>query len=153
MFGGDVTNKLLDQNSLANARPAEQADLAAGREGGEQVDDLETGDKLVLADGLLVKRGGRATDGPCIGGLNRLSLVVDGLAEQVEQPPERGRPDRDGNRLAAVGRAISADEAVGGRHRNAPDEVVAQVLRGLDDEIDIPICVVGLNLDGVVEFW
>ncbi len=42
VFGGDVTDQLLDQHGLANARAAEQADLTAAGVGGQQVDDLAT---------------------------------------------------------------------------------------------------------------
>ena len=42
---GDVVDQLLDEHGLADARAAEQADLAALGVGREQVDDLDAGDR------------------------------------------------------------------------------------------------------------
>ena len=42
---GDVVDQLLDEHRLADARAAEQADLAALGVGREQVDDLDAGDE------------------------------------------------------------------------------------------------------------
>ena len=42
---GDVVDQFLDQHRLAHAGAAEQADLAAARIGGDQVDDLDAGDE------------------------------------------------------------------------------------------------------------
>ena len=43
---GDVVDQLLNEHRLADARAAEQADLAALGVGGEQVDDLDAGDRI-----------------------------------------------------------------------------------------------------------
>src|SRR5690606_14946356 len=63
-FASDVRNQLLDDDRLANAGPAVQADLTTADERGDQVDDLDAG----LEDGrsrlLLFERRRLAVDAP-----------------------------------------------------------------------------------------
>ena len=63
VLGGDVADQLLDDDRLADARPAEDADLAAALERRDEVDDLDAGlEDLRL--GLHLVEGGRiAVDG------------------------------------------------------------------------------------------
>ena len=94
MVGGDAVDELQDDHRLAHAGAAEQADLAALDVGSQQVDDLDAGLED-LGGGLQLLEGGSGTvDGPPlhVGG-QRLALV-DGLAQQVEQPAQSGLADR-----------------------------------------------------------
>ena len=91
---GDVADQLLDQDGLADAGAAEQADLAALRVGGEQVDDLDPGLEDLLGRGEVLDLGRRPVDRPALLALDRAALV-DRLAEQVEDAAER-RPCRPG---------------------------------------------------------
>ena len=59
---GDVVDQLLDEHRLADARAAEQADLAALGVGREQVDDLDAGDQN-LRFGRLLDIGRASADG------------------------------------------------------------------------------------------
>ena len=66
VFGGDVGDQFLDQNGLAEARAAEQADLTALEERGQQVDDFEAGFEHFLRAALVGEGGGRAMDRPVL---------------------------------------------------------------------------------------
>ena len=76
--------------------------------------------------------GRRAVDRPALLVLD-LAGVVDRLAEQVEDPPERPVADRDRDRPAGVDHLVAALQAVGGVHRDRADAVVAEVLLDLAD--------------------
>src|SRR3954469_19021401 len=92
---GDVADQLLDEHGLADARAAEQADLAATRVGREQVDDLDAGDED-RGFGRLVDEGrGRGVDRGEHVRTDRAALV-DRLADDVENAAERLRADRHG---------------------------------------------------------
>ena len=73
-------------------------------------------------------------DRPALLDLDRLALV-DRLAEQVEDAPERDVADRHGDRAAGVEDLHAAREAVGGVHGDRADAVVAEVLLHLADEV------------------
>ena len=98
---GDVADQLLDQDRLADAGAAEQADLAALGVGSQQVDDLDAGLQDLLGRGEVLDLGGLAVDRPVVVGLD-VAALVDRLAEQVEDATERGLADRDLDRPAGV---------------------------------------------------
>ena len=56
---------------------------------------------------------------------------VDRLAEQVEDPPERHRADRDRDRAAGVDHLGAAGKTVGRVHRDGAHAVVAELLLDL----------------------
>ncbi len=131
---GDVVDQLHDRHGLADSGAAEEADLAALDVGGDQVDHLDPG--LEDLDGRReVAEGGRvAVDRPALdvraGGL----LVVDGGADHVPDPAERGVAHGDRDRLAGVDDVDAAGEPVGRVHRDGANAVVAQVLLHLGHE-------------------
>ena len=64
----------------------------------------------------------------------QLLAEVDRLAEQVEDPPQRGLADGDRDRGAGVDHLHAACEAVGDVHRHRPHAVIAEVLLDLAHE-------------------
>ena len=72
-------------------------------------------------------------DRPALVDLDLVALV-DGLAEQVEDAPERHVADRHGDRAAGVDDLHAAGEAVGGVHGDRAHAVVAEVLLDLADQ-------------------
>ena len=68
---GDVADQLLDDDRLAHAGAAEDADLAALGERRDQVDDLEARLEDLGRGGLLLERGRRAVDRVALLGLDR----------------------------------------------------------------------------------
>src|SRR5207302_587814 len=98
----DVVNQLLDQHRLADARAAEEPDLAALHVRRDQVDHLDPG--LEDLNGRLEVLEGRgiAVDRPALHIVARRILLVDRVADDVPEAAERDVADRDGDRLAGV---------------------------------------------------
>ena len=60
--------------------------------------------------------------------------LVDRLADDVDDAPERLVADRDGDGLAGVGHLLAAHQAFGGVHGDRAHCVLAQVLGDLEHE-------------------
>ena len=131
---GEVVDELLDDHRLADAGAAEQADLAALGVGREQVDDLDAGLEHLGRRGEVLDGRRGAVDRPALLDLDLVALV-DRLAEQVEDAPERDVADRHGDRAAGVDHLGAAGDAVGGVHGDRAHAVVAEVLLDLADEV------------------
>ena len=130
---GDVPDQLLDDDRLADAGAAEDADLAALLERADQVDDLEAGLEDLDLGRLLVERGRAAVDRQGVRAVDR-TLAVDRVAQDVEDATEGHLADRDGDRRAGVAHRHAAGEAVRRGHGDRPHPVVAEVLLDLADE-------------------
>ena len=125
---GDVADELLDDDRLAHAGAAEDADLAALGEGCDEVDDLDAGLEDLDRGGLVLERRRLTVDGIADLGLDR-ALAVDGLAQDVEHATQGRRAPRAREMGAAgVDGLEAAGEAVGGGHGHRAHPVVAQVL-------------------------
>ena len=151
MLLSDVVDQLLDQNGLADAGAAEQADLAALTVGSEEVDHLDTGLEH-LGFGLeFGEVGSVAVDG-CRGGRIDGTLLVNGLAEHVEDAAEGGFTNGDGDRSTGVGDFHAAHQAVGAAHGDSADAVVTQQLLHLGRQSDVLASgVLRLDAEGVVD--
>ena len=148
----DPADHLLDQHGLADARAAEQADLAAGHVRGEQVDDLDAGLQQLGLALELVERRRRPVDRPGLAGHE--VRVVQAAAERVEHVPLDLVADRHLDRVAGVADGGAPDEPVGRLHRDRPDRVVADVLRDLEGELLVQrVALADLDVDvqGVVQ--
>ena len=134
----DAGDHLLDEHGLADARTAEQADLAALHVRGEQVDDLDAGlEHLGLGLELVEGRGG-AVDAPALLGLEGLALgEVHDLTGGVEDLAQGDVADGHGDRAAGVLHRGAADQAVGRLQGDGAHHVVADVLRDL--EVEVPL--------------
>ena len=88
-----------------------------------------------------------AVDRPALLDLDVVALV-DGLAEQVEDAPERHLADGHGDRAAGVDDLDAARQAVGGVHGDRAHAVVAEVLLHLAHEDAVVAAVDG---DGAVD--
>ena len=84
---GEVVDELLDEDRLADAGAAEQADLAALGVRREEVDDLDAGLEHLLRRGEVLDVGGGTVDRPALLDVELLA-EVDGLAQDVEDAPE-----------------------------------------------------------------
>merc|ERR1712112_817542 len=60
---GNVVNQLHDKHSLADSGATEETNFTSLTVGGEQIDDLDTGDEDFLLDGHLVEVGSLGVDG------------------------------------------------------------------------------------------
>jgi peptide chain release factor 1 len=150
---GDVVDQLLDQDGLAHAGAAEEADLAALDVRGDQVDDLDPGLEDLDRRRQVAERRRPAVDRPALDVGGRGLAVVDRLAEDVPDAPEGGIADGHGDRLARVDDVDPAREAVGRVHRDRADAVVAHVRLDLRDERAplAPVLAGDLDLERVVD--
>src|SRR5579875_4030288 len=130
----DIIDKLLDDNGLAHAGAAESADLTASHEGADQVDDLDAGLENLDGGGLIFQVGRLAVN-RVARGVRHWLFEIDGLAEHVEDTPERLGADGDRNRFAGVVGIHAALQAIGWPHCHAAYPVVAQVLLNFKREI------------------
>ena len=95
VLGGDAVDHLLDEHGLADARAAEEADLAALHVGLEQVDDLDAGLEHLRLRLELVERRRRPVDLPAVVDAGELALRdVERLADHVEHVAEHAVADR-----------------------------------------------------------
>src|SRR3954447_5399539 len=131
---GQVVDELLDEDGLADAGAAEQADLAALRVRREEVDDLDAGLEHLGRRRQVLDVRCDAVDRPALDVVGDRVALVDRLAEQGEDSPARERPARHGDGAARVDALGPAREAVGGVHGDGADAVVAEVLLHLADE-------------------
>ncbi len=136
---GDVVDELHDDDGLADAGAAEQADLAALQVRLEQVDDLDAGLEHLELGGLLFERRRRRWIGQRSFVMHRPIRKVDRLAEHVQHAPERLGADRHRDRPAQVLGLHAALQAVGRLHRDRAHAVLAEVLLDLDDDVDVLI--------------
>ncbi len=129
----DVVDQLHDDDGLADAGTAEQADLAALGVGREKVDHLDACDQD-LGFGRLVDEGGRGpVDRRGAGCLDRPALVYR-LAHHVEDAAQRLGPDRHADRIAGVAHLLAADETVGRVHRDGAHGRFAEMLGDLEHQ-------------------
>ncbi len=114
---GDVVNQLHDDDGLADAGAAEQADLAALQVRLEQVDDLDAGLEHLQIGRLLFEGRRGAVDRPAVFRLHRTIRKVDRLAEDVQHAAQRlgvrpelksARRDRPPSCRAACRRSASS---------------------------------------------
>src|SRR5581483_5339316 len=98
----DVVDELLDEHGLADARAAEQADLAAFRIRSEEVHDLDPGDENFGFRRLIGVGRRRLVNRALSFRLDR-TRFVDRLADDVDDAPEHRFADGNRDRLAGVG--------------------------------------------------
>ena len=133
---GHVVDQLLNHYGLAHTGSAEQADLAALHERGNQVDDLDSG----LEDlGLGLEIGelrGLPVNGPALGVLGQRRATIDRLAQYVENAAQRRLAHRGGDRAVGVRHLHPAGNAVGGAHGHRAHLVLSDMLLHLGGQPD-----------------
>ena len=82
-------------------------------------------------------------DGPALVGLVNLSLLVDGLTQEVKYAAQALLAHRHADRRAGINRFRAALQAVCGAHGDAANHVVADVLRDLGH--DLPVAMLDFN--------
>ena len=88
-------------------------------------------------------------DGPVIVGLDRPESV-DRLADEIENPSQRGLAHRHVHRRAGIDALHAADHAVGVAQGHAADPAAAEVLLHFAGQIELDSLLIALDLDGVV---
>ena len=129
----DVVDQFLNQHGLADAGAAEQADLAALGVRRQQVDDLDAGDENFSFGGL-VGIGRRFLMDRAQAFRNHRAGFIDRLADDVDDAAERAGADRHHDRLAGVGDFLTADQTLGGVHRDGAHRGFAEMLRHFEHQ-------------------
>jgi peptide chain release factor 1 len=140
----DVGDQFEDDDRLADARASEQADLAALRIGGNQIDDLDAGFEGFDRQRLVDERGRGSMDRMALVEFDRPALV-HGVADHVHDPAERSGADGHRDRLAGVLDRLIAHQAVRRVHRDAANRIFAEMHRHLDHEVELAIVDPGIR--------
>ena len=150
MVHGNVVNKFHDNDSLSYSGTTEETNLTTLGVGGEEIDDLDTGDENLLGLTLLGEGGGSTVEGSELLGLlvgEDGSLLVDGLTDDVDDTAEGLGTDGDLDGGTGVLTDLATDETVRGLHGNGTDGVLSEMLGDLKDEA---LRAIGdLDLEGV----
>ena len=147
VLGGDVADQLLDEHRLADAGAAEQADLAAAHVGREQVDDLDAGLEQLGRGLLLLERRRGAVDRVASSRSRPAALPSMVSPSRLKMRPRHCSPTGTVIGPPGVHGLHAAHQAVGRGHGDAAHDVVADVQRHLDGQVDAPRGV--LDADGV----
>ena len=131
VLDGDVADELHQGDRLADARTAEQPDLAALVEGADEVDDLDAGLQDLHPGGLIDVSRGLAVDGPVLLGSD-IAAAVDRHAQHVHDAAEGLLADRDRDRRPGVVDPDPALQAVGRAHRDGAHHPVPDLLLDLE---------------------
>ena len=135
MLLGDVVDQFHDHNGFADARAAEQPDLAALQERLDQIHHLDAGFEHLGGGGLLVEGGRQAMDGQPVGRLDGAE-VVHRLADHIHHSPQRAPAHRHPDGAAEVDGLHAAHHAVGGLHGDAAHAALAEVLLDFKDDVN-----------------
>lgn len=130
---GHVVDQLHDQHSLADSGTAEQANLASLGVGGQQVDDLDSGDEDLLLDAHVDELGRLGVDGGTLVGVDGAPLV-DRLSDDVDDAAQGLGADRDTDGRASVLDGLATHQTLGTVHGDGADGVLSQVLGDLQHQ-------------------
>ena len=125
VFRRNVVNQFHDENGLAYAGAAEQADLAAFGIRSDEVDDLNARFENFRTRRLVFKFRSRPMDRPIIFSFYYFVYLVDGLTENVENTSQHALANGNLNGAARIFRSHAAYETICRTHSNAADDVVA----------------------------
>ncbi len=127
---GDVIDQLHDDDGLADAGAAEQADLAALGIRRQQVDDLDAGHqdrrlgRLIRVERRVLMNGAGFL-------VRHRAGFVDRVADHINDAAERAFTDRHQYRLAGVGDLLAAHQTFGGIHGDGAHGRFAKMLSDL----------------------
>src|SRR5262249_29246437 len=129
----NVIDQLHDDDGLADAGAAEQADLAALGVRREQIDDLDAGDENCRLGRLVGEGRRRLMDRAALLVRNRTSLV-DRFADHVDDAAQSAVADRHRDRLASIDDLLPTHEALGRVHCDSSHGRLAEMLRDFEHE-------------------
>ena len=135
---GDVVDELHDDDGLADAGAAEQADLAALQVRLEQVDDLDARLEHLQLGRLLLERrraAGESASAPSAA-TGRSGKSTGSPSTFSTRPSVSGPTGIEIGPPSVLGRH-AALQAVGRLHRDRAHAVLAEVLLDLDDDVDL----------------
>lgn len=110
--GGSPYNQLLNEHGLTDTGTTEETNLTTTGVRGEQVDNLDTGDKNLGRGGLVDEHRGIGVNGSELGGLDGTTLV-NGVTSDVDDTAESGGTDGDGDGSTSVLGGDTTGETLG----------------------------------------
>src|SRR5262245_45234131 len=111
----DIDDQLHDTDGFAYPGTAKQADLSTLEEGLNQVDHFNARDEHLHFCRLIFKSRRMTMNRIAERRLHRPALI-DGVADDIDDPPERAIADRHSDRSPGVDRLHSSDHALGRKH-------------------------------------
>ncbi len=145
MLLGDVVDELCNQNCLANTCAAEQPDLASAHDRLHKVYHLDASLEHFGFD----RQAGEEWRWP----VNRqtfprskVTFSVDGLADNVQHPPQRSLADRNRNRDTRIPHGHIAHQSLGRVHGDRPYLVLSEVLRNLQNQ---PLAIFSIDFERI----
>ena len=105
-------NQLLNEHSLSDTGTSEETDLTTTSVGGEEVDDLDTGNQDLSGCGLLGELRGVGVDRSVLGGLDGTTLV-NGVTSDVHDATKSAVTDGNLDGSTSVGGLRTTDETLG----------------------------------------
>ena len=135
---GDVADQLLDDDRLADAGAAEDADLAALAEGAIRSMTLRPVSKTSTSVDCSSNGGGARWIGSVLLGVRPGPCCRSARPSTLKTRPSVASPTGTVIGRAGVARGDAAREAVGRSHRDRAHPVVAEVLLHLADEARLP---------------
>ena len=149
--GCDVVDKLLEDHGLAYPGASEEAELAAAREGADQVENLEAGLEHLVRGHLLLVIGSGPVQAACRGASSETgSLPSIGSPMTLNSRPSTSSPTGNLDRRSRVDDARAPGQAVRRVHRHATHQVFAEVLLHLEYQAFIAGAILFDNFEGVV---
>jgi len=130
---GNVVDQLLNEHSLSDTGTSEETNLTTTGIGGEQVDDLDTGNENLGNDGLIDELGSLAMNGGGLLGVYGTTLI-DRLTDDVDDTAQALGTDGDGDGGTGILDSLATDQTLGTVHGNGTDGVLSQVLGDLEDQ-------------------
>ena len=127
MLHRDVVNELHDQNGLAYARPAEEANFATLQIGLDQIDDLNSGFKHFQRGGLIFKRRRRAVD-RVMGVTHDGAKLINRFPKDIHHPAQGCPAHRNFNPLSEIVGLHPANHTLDRLHGDGAHAAFAEVL-------------------------
>ena len=105
-------NQLLNEDSLSDTSTSEETNLTTTGVGGEEVDDLDTGNQDLSGGGLLGELRGVGVDGVELGSLDGATLV-NGVTSDVHDATKSAVTNGNLDGSTSVGGLGTTDETLG----------------------------------------
>jgi len=131
---GDVVDQLLNEDGFADTSTTEKTNLSTTGVRSEKIHDLDTSNQNLGRGGLISERRGVSVNGQELVSLDRSSLI-NGVTSDVQDTTESSRADRNGNRSTSVRSLGATNETLSTVHSNATNDILAQVLSDLEDQL------------------
>ncbi len=147
---GDVVDQFHDQNRLADASAAEQADLTALGVGGQQVNNLNAGLQNFRFRGLVGKGRGVTMDGEQGIGLDGADVVLR-VAHHIHDASQGLVANRDFDGGAGIDHFLATNQTVGTLHGDGAYRALSKMLRHFQHHILAAALI--LEMQGVENGW